>query len=72
MPNEKIVSIGEEMKKLEGDSPWAELSSLKEQLREVEARAEPNAWPPEERVMAAELQKKIATLEASLHQKKAA
>ncbi len=66
MPHYEMPSIKKELEKLEGEDPQVTLSRLKEEKRTLEESAEVDAWPPKERVRAAELTKQIEELEEKL------
>jgi len=65
-------SIKKEIDKLEGESPQATLSRLKEQWREIDDRDGPDNLSPDENAKRARLAEQIKELEESLHLKKAA
>ena len=68
----KILSIGEELKNLEGENPAVTLSRLREQKREIENRDGPDALSPDERVLLIKLTEQIDRIEESLSYKKSA
>ena len=70
--HKKPLSIGEEIKHLEGESPWTTLSRLKEQKKEIEYRDGPDALSPDERFLLVQLNGQIDQLEENLSDKKAA
>jgi hypothetical protein len=68
----KSRSIGEEIKHLEGESPWTTLSRLREQKSELEYRDGPDKLSPDERASLIQLNRQIEQLEEKLDYKKAA
>ena len=72
MSTHEMPSIRNEMRKLEGETPWERLSSIREQLRDLIDRIGPDASTPDDEADRIKLEEEIAAIEADLEERKAA